>query len=110
MFLGTLRIPLIDVPSAKTTETPGMETEAQYEPERRQKVIREAREYRVMSKWLRKLYPEILKEFEPFLSGLRRENPSACDLTTTGDFRRFTRIGKGMACRFMCSVCVFCWF
>ncbi len=78
---------------------------ARYERKRRQSVIREAREYRVMSKWLRKLYPEISEEFKPFLNRLQRENPKSCDLTTTGDFRRFMRIGRGTVCGFMCSVC-----
>jgi hypothetical protein len=71
---------------------------ALYERKRRRNVIREAREYRVITPWLRKLYPEILEEFKPFLNKLQRENPKTRDLTTTGDFRRFMRVGRGMVC------------
>jgi hypothetical protein len=85
-----------------------------YERKRRKNVIREAREHRVMIPWLKKLYPRISIEFGLFLNKLQKENPNARDLTTTGDFHRFMRLGKGMECVFcllpilllILSVCV----
>ena len=66
-----------------------------YERKRRKNVIREAREHRLMVPWLKRLYPGISIEFGLFLDRLQKENPNARDLTTTGDFRRFMRLGKG---------------
>ncbi len=71
---------------------------ALYERKRRRNVIQQAREYRLITPWLKKLYPEILEEFKPFLGKLQKDNPKARDLTTTYDFRRFMRVGKGMVC------------
>ncbi len=85
-----------------------------YERKRRRNVIREAREHRVIIPWLKILYPRISIEFDLFLNRLQKQNPNAKDLTTTGDFHRFMRLGKGTECVFcllpillsVLSVCV----
>ena len=73
-----------------------MSEKALYERLRRKTIAKEAREYKVLSPWLRKLYPEVSKEFDIFFANLERDNPRSKNLTTTVDFRRFMCLEKGM--------------
>ena len=65
-----------------------------YERKRRGNVMKESREHRVMKQWLAKA----AEEFTLFHGKLQRENPNSKNLTTTGDFTRFMRLGKGAVC------------
>ncbi len=65
-------------------------------------MIKDAREHRLMTRWLRKVYPKISEEFDLFHAKLQRDNPNRRDLTTTGDFARFMRSGDGTECAFFC--------
>ncbi len=71
-----------------------------YEQRRRKNVIRESREFRVMERWLAKMYPTIANEFKLFHTKLQKQNPSKRDLTTTEDFLCFVRLGDGTLCVF----------
>ncbi len=75
---------------------------ALYEQRRRKGVIKDAREHRVMTRWLRKVHPTIADDFDKFHNKLQRENPNKRDLTTTEDFARFMRLGDGTECAFFC--------
>ncbi len=74
-----------------------------YEQRRRKNVIRESREYRVMERWLLKMYPVVANEFKLFHTKLQKQNPYKRDLTTTEDFHRFMRLGDGTL-RVFCSL------
>ena len=78
---------------------------ALYEQRRRKGVIKDAREHRLMTRWLRKVYPKISTEFDLFHNKLQRDNLNRRDLTTTADFARFIRSGDGTVC-----VCAFLFF
>ncbi len=75
-----------------------MSERALYERRRRRAVISEAREHRVMTRWLKKMYPKISSEFVLFHTKLQKDNPHKRDLTTSDDFSRFIRLGDGMLC------------
>jgi hypothetical protein len=80
---------------------PNKAERAQYEQRRRKAVIRDAREHRLMSRWLRKAHPKIASEFDSFHLKLQMENPNRRDLTTAPQFVRFMRAGDGTGCVFL---------
>jgi hypothetical protein len=77
-----------------------------YEKRRRDRVIQESRDYRVMQGWLLALYPDIMTDFLAFNEKLRKENPVRKDLTTSPMFRRFVREKTGTFCCFVRCVTV----
>ena len=48
---------------------------AVYEQRRRKAVIQESRDYRLMSKWLLRVYPDVITEFHTYKTRLQRANP-----------------------------------
>ncbi len=97
---------------------PDKSERALYEQRRRKGVIREAREHRLMSRWLRKVHPETALEFDVFQAKLQMQNPNRRDLTTSPQFVRFMREGDGTGCVFLffskvlcdCKVFTLCFF
>ncbi len=69
-----------------------------YEKRRRDKVMQESRDYRVMNGWLTALYPNIMAAFVAFRNSLQKESPWRKDLTTSPVFRRFIREKTGTFC------------
>jgi hypothetical protein len=61
---------------------------AQYEHRRRKAVIGEAREHRVMSRWLQKVHPKVYQQFTMYYTKLQTENPNRKDLSTAPQFVR----------------------
>ncbi len=76
------------------------EERTMYEKRRRDRIIQESRDYRVMQGWLLALHPDIMTAFVAFNEKLRKENPSREDLTTSPMFRRFVREKTGTFCCF----------
>ncbi len=70
----------------------------EYEQRRRTAIIQESREYRLMSKWLRKRHPDILAQHLAFRDALQRNNPLRKDLTTAPQFHKFMRGEDGTEC------------
>jgi hypothetical protein len=66
-----------------------------YEKNRRDRVLGESRNYRVMQGWMLVKYPDLYTEFVAFNEQLRRANPARKDLTTSPMFRNFVREGTG---------------
>ena len=66
-----------------------------YEKRRRDKIIQESRDFRVLQGWMLALYPDLMADFIAFNDKLRRENPSRKDLSTSPMFRRFIYEGTG---------------
>ena len=64
---------------------------AVYEQRRRKIVIQESRDYRLMSKWLVKSYPDVIAEFHAYKTRLQKANPIRKDLTTSPQFVRFMK-------------------
>ena len=60
-----------------------------YERKRRANVTQEARNYRLINKWLMRRYPDILTQYYAFRNVLQRNNPYRKDLTTAPQFRKF---------------------
>ena len=73
---------------------------ALYEQRRRKAVISEARDYRLLSRWMLKTYPGMFAQFTAFKVKLQSENPYRRDLTTTAEFLCFMDEGDGMRLRF----------
>ncbi len=97
---------------------PDKSERAQYEQRRRKAVIRDAREHRLMSRWLRKVHPETAAEFDVYHAKLQIQNPNRRDLTTAPQFVRFMREGDGTGMCFLvfskvlcdCKVFTLCFF
>ena len=68
---------------------------AVYEQRRRKAVIQESRDYRLMSKWILKVYPDVLAEFHAYKTRLQKANPIRKDLTTSPEFIRFMLMEDG---------------
>ncbi len=68
---------------------------AEYEQRRRKGIIEEARNYRLMFKWLQKTYPDVLTEHYAYKADLRKMYPHRKDLTTTQRFRQFMQGESG---------------
>ncbi len=86
-----------------------MSERAIYERLRRRTLSDERRRFRVLSPWLKRVYPEVLSEFNAFYTCLDQSNPRSRNLATTNDFRRFMRLERGMRnCVFFC--CFFLFF
>ncbi len=66
-----------------------------YEKGRRDRVLRESRNYRVLQGWMLVKYPDLYTEFEAFNQRLRSANPARKDLTTSPMFRNFVSTGTG---------------
>ena len=66
-----------------------------YEKRRRDKIIRESRDFRVLQGWMLTLHPDLMADFVAFNNKLRRENPFKKDLSTSPMFRRFIHEGTG---------------
>ena len=66
-----------------------------YEKRRRDKIIQESRDFRVLQGWMLTLHPDLMADFIAFNDKLRRENPSRKDLSTSPMFRRFICEGTG---------------
>ena len=66
-----------------------------YEKRRRDKIIRESRDFRVLQGWMLTLHPDLMADFVAFNNKLRRENPFKKDLSTSPMFRRFIYQGTG---------------
>ncbi len=64
-----------------------------YEKSRRDKVMRESLDHRLMRGWLKRVQPDMLAQFYAFKEGIRRLNPTVKDLTRTAKFRQFVREG-----------------
>ena len=97
---------------------PNKSERALYEQRRRKGVIREARDYRLMSRWLAKIHPDIAVEFSAFQAKLQMQNPNRRDLTTSPQFVCFMREGDGTGICFLvfsgvlcdCKVFMLCFF
>ncbi len=87
-----------------------------YEKKRRDRIIQESRDYRVIQGWLMVQYPDILAAFVAFRENLQRQNPCRKDLTTSPMFRRFVREKTGTYYVLLswvlcdCKPIVFCFF
>ena len=68
---------------------------AEYEQRRRKAVIQESRDYRLMSRWLLKVYPDVLTEYCAYKTRLQKANPVRKGLTTAPQFLRFMRGENG---------------
>ena len=66
-----------------------------YEKRRRDKVIQESRDFRVLQGWMLTLHPDLFAEFVAFNKKLQRDNPARKDLTTSPMFRKFVLEGTG---------------
>ncbi len=73
---------------------------ALYEQRRRKAVIQESRDYRLMSKWLMKVHPDVAAEFRAYQTGLQVLNPNRRDLTTSPQFVRFMTENDGTGIHF----------
>jgi hypothetical protein len=69
---------------------------ALYEQRRRKVVIQEARDYRLLSRWMMKMHPDTFAEFTAFQTKLQAQNPNRRDLTTAPEFVCFIDEGDGM--------------
>jgi hypothetical protein len=68
---------------------------AEYEQRRRKVVMQESRDYRLMSRWLLKVYPDVLTEYCAYKTRLQKANPVRKDLTTAPQFLRFMLMEDG---------------
>ncbi len=66
-----------------------------YEKRRRDKIIQESRDFRVLQGWMLVLHSDLMTDFIAFNNKLRRENPARKDLSTSPMFRRFVNEGTG---------------
>ncbi len=73
-----------------------MSDRAKYERLRRKTLAHERKKFRVLMPWMKKVCPEMLKEFDAFFNQLVQNNPKSINLVTTEDFRRFMCIEKSM--------------
>ncbi len=87
---------------------PDKSERALYEQRRRKAVIQESRDYRLMSKWLMKVHPDVAAEFHAYQTGLRVLNPNRRDLTTSPQFVRFMTENDGTGIHFTVFSRVLC--
>ena len=66
-----------------------------YEKRRRDRVMQESRNYRVLQGWMLVKHPDLFTEFTVFNKQLQRANPARKDLTTSPMFRNFVSAGTG---------------
>ena len=68
---------------------------AVYEKSRREKIMQEALDFRLMNGWLGAKYPDTIAEFAAFKRQQRGGNPFIKDLTKTVMFHQFVREKTG---------------
>ena len=68
---------------------PDKSERALYEQRRRKGIIKDAREHRLMRRWLQKVHPKVFRQFDLYHTNLQMENPNRKDLTTAPQFVRF---------------------
>ncbi len=69
------------------------EEKKEYEQVRRKQVIQDARDHRLLLKWLTRTQPDTMAKFCAFKAKLQRENPLRKDLSRAPAFRKFMREG-----------------
>jgi hypothetical protein len=75
---------------------------AKYEKERRDKLTKDAHDYRLLSGWMSVMYPDSLACFLAFRKQLRDNNPNMKDLTRSAQFHMCIRKKTGTCCLGLC--------
>jgi hypothetical protein len=86
---------------------------AVYEKKRRDRIMREALDFRLISGWLTTMCPDTMAGFVAFRKKLKESNPSMKDLTKSALFQQFMHDEAGTDCLDYVSVnrtCVDCEF